>query len=286
MMVALRSGCQSEAVFWSALESFVEGTSPSESEQLREAQMRVAGMAGAEAELAAEGGGKAHWTQTPEARALQSKVMKAWWAAEAEKMGSGATAAEAVRVAEQKQSAPEQPALKPKKAKKVAGGGAEAPKEHRPPSAWNLLVTQTVSEMKQSGWQSWTDVKGVVWPGSKRAVVKDKKGAEAEQYVYDGGEHDGKPPSPALGGMVRASYLKAQSDPAHAAKVAEKHSVGSASASPSDAEGQAPVKKSGRPKMTEEQKAAAKAKRDAKKAAEAAVVVPIQGLQGEWAEEE
>ena len=252
MMVALKSGCQSEVVFWSALQSFVEGSSPSESEQLHEVQLRVAGMAGAEAQLAAE----------------------------------------------QKQSAPEQPALKPKKAKKVAaGGGAEAPKEHRPPSAWNLLVTQTVSEMKQSGWESWTTVEGVLWPGSVRALVKDKKGVESEQFVYASGEHAGKVPSPALGGMLRASYLKTQSDPAHGAKaaahraarvaqLAEKRSVGSPSASPSDAEGEPAAKKAGRPKMTEEQKAVAKAKRAAKKAAEAAVVAPIEGLQGEWAEEE
>jgi hypothetical protein len=112
----------------------------------------------------------------------------------------------------------------------------------------------------------------------------------SEQYVYDGGEHDGKQPSPALGGMVRASALKAQSDPmakakaeAYKAKLAEKRSVGSASASPSDAEGVA-LKKAGRPKMTDEQKAAAKAKRDAKKAAEA--VPSVAGLQGGWAEEE
>jgi hypothetical protein len=100
---------------------------------------------------------------------------------------------------------------KPKKAKKAAaveGGGAEAPpKEKRPPSAWNLLVTKTVSDMRQSGWESWTDAKGVLWPASKVATVKG-----AEQYVYDGGDHDGKPPSPALGGMLRASYLKGRAD--------------------------------------------------------------------------
>jgi len=96
----------------------------------------------------------------------------------------------------------------PKKAKKVKkvkaeGSAAEAPKEKKPPSAWNLLVTQTVSEMKQGGWQSWTDAKGVVWPDSKMALVKG-----SEQHVFNGGTHDGKLPSPALGGMARASWLK------------------------------------------------------------------------------
>jgi hypothetical protein len=113
--------------------------------------------------------------------------------------------------------------------------------------------------------------------------VKDKKGVESEQFVYDGGDHDGKQPSPALGGMVRASYLKGLTDPeakakaeAYHAKLAEKRSTsgsvtsGAAEAEPV-ADGEAPAKKKGgRPKMTDEQKAAAKAKKEAKKAAEAA----------------
>jgi hypothetical protein len=172
---------------------------------------------------------------------------------------------------------PSAPAKKGKKSKKAAAeGGAEAPKKE--PTAWNILVTETVAEMRQSGWQSWTDLKGVTWPGSRSAPVKDKKGAEtgAEHFVYDGGEHDGKPPSPALGGMVRASYLKAQTDPEakakaekYHAKLAEKRSTGSSVGSgvkeePVADAPQAGAKK-GRPKMTEEQKAANKLKREAKK---------------------
>jgi len=156
-------------------------------------------------------------------------------------------------------------------------------KEKKAPNAWNILMSQTVSEMKQSGWTSWTDAKGTIWPASRSDMVKDKSGAESEQYVYDGGEHDGKQPSPALGGMARASYLKQQSEPEHAAKaaayqakLAEKRSTsgsvtsGAAEAEPvADSEPPA-KKKGGRPKMTDEQKAAAKAKKEAKKAAEAA----------------
>jgi hypothetical protein len=164
-----------------------------------------------------------------------------------------------------------------KKAKKAAAEPAEALKPSKAPSAWNQLVAQTVAEMRESGWQSWTDLKGVVWPASKRALVKDKSGALSEAWVYDGGEHDGKPPSPALGGMVRASCLKAQSDPevmakalAYHAKLAEKRQSSSSSASVSGASAAEPPKKV-RAKMTEEQKAAAAAKRAAKKAgAEAA----------------
>ena len=175
---------------------------------------------------------------------------------------------------------------KGKKAEAAEESSDAAPKEKKEPTAWNLLVTQTVSEMKQSGWESWTDLKGAVWPASRKSAVKDKKGVESEQFVYDGGDHDGKQPSPALGGMVRASYLKGLTDPeakakaeAYHAKLAEKRSTsgsvtsGAAEAEPV-ADGEAPAKKkSGRPKMTDEQKAAAKAKKEAKKAAEAAAAV-------------
>jgi hypothetical protein len=179
------------------------------------------------------------------------------------------------------------PAPKAKRAPKKAAAEVPEGEEKVPkaPSAWNQLVAQTVSDMKENGWESWTDLKGVVWPGSKLATVKDKKsGAESEQYVYDGGEHDGKVPTPALGGMVRSSCLKAQNDPeamrkalAHHAKLAEKRSQASGSV----AEGEAPKK--GRAKMTEEQKATAAKKRAAKKAAEA-TAVEVEEL--EMAEEE
>lgn len=183
-------------------------------------------------------------------------------------------------MAEMRQSMSEQPvkpakapkAPKATKAKKEAAEG-DSDAAPRTPSAWNILVSQTVAEMKQSGWEGWTDLKGVAWPGSKQMEVKG-----VEQYVYDGGDHDGKQPSPALGGMVRASYLKAQTDPvakakaeAYHAKLAEKRSNAStgsgAKEEPVADAPEAGAKKGGRPKMTEEQKAAAKVKRDAKKAA-------------------
>jgi hypothetical protein len=101
-------------------------------------------------------------------------------------------------------------------AKKGAEQGAEEGAEvkaSKGPSAWNILVTETVADMKQSGWQSWTDAGGASWPASRSATVKDKSGSERSAFVFDGGEYDGKEPSPALGGMKRASYLKAQSNP-------------------------------------------------------------------------
>ena len=142
--------------------------------------------------------------------------------------------------------------------------GAEA--EPKKTNAWAVFVSQTVAEMKESGWESFQSGDGIEWPASRR---------DGEQYVYDGGEHDGKPASHARGGMVYASYLRAQNNPeaeakrqAYRAGLAEKRSTGSvASAQP---EGE-PTSKKGRPKMTEEQKAAAKVQRASKKAAAQAV---------------
>jgi hypothetical protein len=139
-----------------------------------------------------------------------------------------------------------EPSAKTKTKTKKAEPKAEAePKEPRAPTAWNLLVQSTVADMKQSGWQSWTDTKGVVWPGSRR---------ESDSFVYDGGEYDGKPPSPARGGMVRASYIKSSAAPS------------ASSAAPSAAASGDKPKKAGRPPMTAEQKAEAAAKRAAKAA--------------------
>jgi hypothetical protein len=217
----------------------------------------------------------------------------------------------------------------PKQAPKSKGKAKKEPKpegtEPKKPNAWATFVGQTVAEMKQSGWEAFQSADGTVWPASRR---------EAEQYVYDGGEHDGKPPSHARGGMVRASYLRAQQNPeaeskrkAYRTALAEKRSdppamVGgggstrsdaesasvepkkagrpkmteeqkaaaaaaraekrSTGSTPSDAEsGSLEPKKAGRPKMTEEQKAAAKAKRAAKKAQAEGL-----NLKGEWAEME
>jgi hypothetical protein len=165
-------------------------------------------------------------------------------------------------------------AKKAEKAEKAvkAEGSATEPKA---PTAWNALVAQTVADMKQSGWPAWTDLKGVSWPASRSGTIKSKSGVESEAFVYDGGDHNGKPPSPALGGMVRASYLKAQSDPEAMAKAKAYHSKleekRSASGSVGSAEKEAPVadevvteakpKKAGRPKMTAEQKAEKKAEK-------------------------
>lgn len=174
------------------------------------------------------------------------------------------------------------PSAKSKKASASAAApdSASATSEPKAPSAWNVLVAQTVSDMKQNGWSSWTDLKGNVWPASRSGVVKDKSGADFATFVYDGGANDGKMPSPALGGMVRASYLKAQTDPVAMAtakkyheKLAEKRSASGSSVG--TAEKEAPVadepkaEKKVRKPQSEETKAAAAAKRAATKAAKA-----------------
>lgn len=170
--------------------------------------------------------------------------------------------------------------VKPKKSKKSSAKSEDATStssEPKAPSAWNILVAQTVTDMKQNGWASWTDLKGTIWPASRSGKIKDKSGAEVDGFVYDGGEHDGKGPSPALGGMVRASYLKSQSDPSHAEKAAKYHEKlaekRSQSGSVGSGEKDAPVAdapKKGRRKMTDAEKAEAKVKRDAKKASASA----------------
>jgi len=176
---------------------------------------------------------------------------------------------------------------------KAAKASANAePKEPRAPTAWNVLVQSTVADMRQNGWESWTDAKGTVWPASRRGPIKDKSGGQSEGFVYDGGENDGKSPSPALGGMLRASYIKSQSEPAPSAKAVEPSAdkPKKAGRPPMTAEQKAEAaakraaakaesgsesaaeqpKKAGRPPMTAEQKAAAAAKRAEKKAAKAA----------------
>jgi hypothetical protein len=109
--------------------------------------------------------------------------------------------------------------------------------EKKAPSEWDLLIANTVEEMKTSGWPEWTDADGVLWHASRLDTVTDKKGNSSEAYVFDGGDHDGKPVSRALGGMKRASFLKAQTDPAAAekakayrAKLAEKRASSTGSA--------------------------------------------------------
>jgi len=153
----------------------------------------------------------------------------------------------------------------------------EGEKADRPPSAWNIFLKETVDDMKANGWPAWTGLDGVNYGAAEKATLKDKSGAEREAWVYSDGPFKGKEVTPAQGGMTRASFLKAESDPAAKAKalawqakLAEKKaaSAGSSTAASGD-EAESAEKKPRKP-QSEETKAAAALKRAANKAAKAA----------------
>lgn len=156
--------------------------------------------------------------------------------------------------------APAPVSAKTKKAKKSAkaeeGSVQAEPKEPKAPNAWMTLIADTVTDMKANGWTEWTDVDGNLWNGSRPQTATDAKGQKVSDHVYDGGANDGKPPSHALGGMKRASFLKGQSDPAHTAKskayrdgLAEKRSASSVGSAEKEAPvADEPKKKAGRPR--------------------------------------
>lgn len=179
-------------------------------------------------------------------------------------------------------SAPSASAKKPRTKKAPEPSG-----EKKAPSDWDVLIANTVEEMKTSGWPEWTDADGVLWHASRLDTVTDKKGNSTEAYVFDGGEHDGKPVSRALGGMKRASFLKAQTDPAAAekakayrAKLAEKRAASSTgSAEKKEPVADEKVEEEEKPKRkpqseeTKQKRAATIAAKKAAEAAEAAAAV-------------
>lgn len=154
----------------------------------------------------------------------------------------------------------------------------EGEKADRPPSAWNIFLKETVDDMKANGWPAWTGLDGVDYGAAEKATLKDKSGADREAWVYSDGPFKGKEVTPAQGGMTRASFLKAESDPAAKAKalawqakLAEKKaaSAGSSTA-PSGDEAESTAEKKPRKPQSEETKAAAALKRAANKAAKSA----------------
>jgi hypothetical protein len=90
-------------------------------------------------------------------------------------------------------------AKKAARAAEKASAPAAAAAEPKP-NAWLTLVADTVKQMAERGWTSWTDAKGNVWAGS----VAGPDG----RHVYAEGPHAGKAPSHQRGGMARASYIK------------------------------------------------------------------------------
>ena len=137
----------------------------------------------------------------------------------------------------------------------------ETPKEKRPPTAWNILVGQTVSEMRENGWAAFTDMEGLLWPASR---------PEGGKHVYSDGRYVGKEASRAAGGFKLASLRNSQSKPEAAAaalaRIAHREEAKVARRSAG-----AEVPKKERKPMSEETKAAAALKRAATKAAKTSV---------------
>jgi hypothetical protein len=103
---------------------------------------------------------------------------------------------------------PEAPASAPEPSAPAPEPSAPAPELKRPPTAWNVLVDQTVRDMRQNGWAAFTDVEGTLWPASR---------SEGDKHVYSDGKYAGKEASRAAGGFKLASLRNSESKPEAAA---------------------------------------------------------------------
>jgi len=75
--------------------------------------------------------------------------------------------------------------------------------------AWKADVVQTVADMRANGWESWTDVSGNVFAGSKPATIDGR----ATHVFTDTGKEPAYPI-----GLKRASFLKTKDSPEELAK--------------------------------------------------------------------
>jgi hypothetical protein len=75
--------------------------------------------------------------------------------------------------------------------------------------AWKATVEQTVADMRANGWESWTDVSGNVFAGSKPATIDGR----ATHVFTDTGKEPAYPI-----GLKRASFLKTKDSPEELAK--------------------------------------------------------------------
>ena len=204
MMTALRGGCQSDAEFWQAVAEMQRpgaGAEPKRrgplplAERTPEQQAAHAAKKAARAAEKASGGG---------AEAFADK----WLSASASASASASDAEGAPKKRGPKPLAERTPEQQAAHAAKKAARAAEKASASAPaaaaaepkPNAWLTLVADTVKQMAERGWTSWTDAKGNVWAGS----VAGPDG----RHVYAEGPHAGKAPSHQRGGMARASYIK------------------------------------------------------------------------------
>jgi hypothetical protein len=156
---------------------------------------------------------------------------------------------------------PEAPAALPEAAAALPEAPAPAAELKRAPSAWNVLVEQTVRDMRENGWAAFTDVEGTLWPASR---------PEGDKHVYSEGKHAGKEASRAIGGFKLASLRNSESKPEAAAAALARLEKREAVKAARRAEAPAEAPKKARKPQSEETKAAAAIKRAATKAAKAA----------------
>lgn len=130
--------------------------------------------------------------------------------------------------------------------------------------AWKEKVEQTVADMRANGWESWTDVSGNVFAGSKPATIDGR-----ETHVFT---DSGKEPAYPIG-LKRASYLKTKDSPDELAKTkarADKRAAAVAAkkgaAATPEAEAAVPVAEKPKRVISDEHKAKMKAGREAKAA--------------------
>ena len=205
MMAALKSGCQSDAEFWQAVAEMQRpgaGAEPKRrgplplAERTPEQQAAHAAKKAARAAAKASGGGSG-------IEAFAEKWLSASASASdaegAPKKRGPKPLAE--RTPEQQAAhAAKKAARATEKAARAAEKASEPAAAEPKPNAWLTLVADTVKQMTERGWTSWTDAKGNVWAGS----VAGPDG----RHVYAEGPHAGKAPSHQRGGMARASYIK------------------------------------------------------------------------------
>jgi hypothetical protein len=204
MLVALKSGCQSDAEFWAAVAELKQ----SGAEQSGAEQSTGPSSDAEEPPAPKKRGPKPLAERTPEQQAAHAAKMAA------RKAGgsvSSATGSEAEDGAPKKRGpkplaerTPEQQAAHAAKmAAKKAGGSAEPKQQSGTQKAWIQLCSDTVKEMNGHGWAAWKDPKsGTLWSGS----TLNAEGS----YVFAEGVHAGKTASNQRGGMARASYIKSQ----------------------------------------------------------------------------
>jgi hypothetical protein len=205
MMTAMKSACQSDAVFWAGVaELRKSGREVSFAASATDAVFWGAVSSAASA-VSSDASAVSSDAEDPIAPSPTEGAMRSsltptgpgevgWTEPKKAKKGKKAPASASASASES-ESAPE-----PKRSKAEAEPTPKLKVQSDTQKAWLTLVGDTVKEMGTSGWTAWTDAKGALWPASEL-------NAEG-QYVYPSGQYAGKTASHQRGGMARASYIK------------------------------------------------------------------------------